>query len=211
MMASLRRGLETATGVVGRRPFAQAKLYDLVLVPAAAVLVLVSVGIGLAADVVTGLVAERSLVPGTEGDFAGKFVEMALLPAFWVGTVLLLYRFVPAAGLRLSDALAGALTTAVLFLLIALGSDLVYAQTTQWSLVYGSLTSVLVFLYSVHLYALALLFGAAVAAERLRGPPPAAEPEPLRARLRGALGGLVRRQPTETDAPAGRAPPGPGP
>jgi membrane protein len=211
MMASLRRGLETAMGVVGRRPFAQAKLYDLVLVPAAALLVLVSVGIGLAAEIVTGLVAERSLVPGSEGDFAGRFVETALLPAFWIGTVLALYRFVPAAGLRLSDALAGALTTALLFLLIALGSDLVYAQTTQWSLVYGSLTSVLVFLYSVDLYALALLFGAAVAAERLRGPPPPGPPVPLRARVRGGLGGLFRRPRVETDTPAGRVPPGPGP
>jgi membrane protein len=206
MMAALRRGLETAMGVADGRPIAQAKLYDLASVAAAAVLVLVSVGIGLAAQLVTDLVAERSLIPGTEGDAAGKLVELALLPLFWVGTALVLYRFVPAAGLRFADALSGALTTALLFSLIVLASDLVYAKTTEWSLVYGSLTSMLVFLYSVYLYALALLFGAAVAVERTRSH--AAAGGPLRGRIRGALLGLIRRERRETSRPGDSPPAG---
>jgi len=192
MMAALRRGLETAMGVVERRPMAQGKLYDFALLAAAAVLVLISVGIGLAADVVTALVAERSLIPGTGGGAAGKVFELALLPLFWVGTALVLYRFVPAAGLRLADSLSGALVTASLFLVISLASDYVYAHTTEWSLVYGSLTSVLVFLYSVYLYALALLFGAAVAVERTLPPGPG---EPLGQQILAGLRGLVRRAP----------------
>ena len=178
-------------GVVGGRPMAQGKLLDFALVAAAAVLVLLSVGIGFAADLVTDLVAERSLVPGTRGDFVGKLVELTLLPLFWIGTALALYRFVPTAGLGFADSLTGALVTALLFMLIALGADLILARTTQWSVVYGSLSSVLVFLYSVYLYALALLFGAAVAVERTLPHPPS--PEPLGATVRAVLRGLVRR------------------
>jgi hypothetical protein len=53
----------------------------------------------------------------------------------------------------------------VLLLAISLASDLIYTRTMQWSVIYGSLTSLLVFLYSAYLFAAALLFGAAVAVE----------------------------------------------
>ena len=55
--------------------------------------------------------------------------------------------------------------TAIILLGISLASDLVYARTTDWSVIYGSLTSLLIFLYSVYLYAGTLLLGAAVATE----------------------------------------------
>jgi membrane protein len=92
-------------------------------------------------------------------------VSIGLVLLLWIATALLLYRFVPAAHLRFSDALVGAIVTAVLLLGISLAGSLLYAKTTNWSLIYGSLTSVLVFLYSVYLCANVLLFGAVVAAE----------------------------------------------
>ncbi len=92
-------------------------------------------------------------------------MSIGLVLALWIATALLLYRFVPAAKLRFRDALAGAIVTAVLLLGISLAGSLLYAKTTQWSLIYGSLASVLVFLYSVYLCANVLLFGGVVAAE----------------------------------------------
>ena len=65
--------------------------------------------------------------------------------------VLLLYRFVPARRLRFADALAGAIFTALLLLAISLGSGWLYGRTSNLSVVYGSLTAALVFLYSVYL------------------------------------------------------------
>jgi uncharacterized BrkB/YihY/UPF0761 family membrane protein len=111
----------------------------------------------------------------------GKAIALTLQFLLWLVTSLLLYRFVPAAGLRLRDALAGAVLTAVLLLALSLASDLVYSKTTDWSLIYGSLTSLLVFLYSVYLYSGALLFGAAVAAEC--SVPRSSDSESLRARV----------------------------
>jgi uncharacterized BrkB/YihY/UPF0761 family membrane protein len=119
---------------------------------------------------------------------------------------MLLYRFVPDRRLRRSDALAGAITTSLLLLVISLASNLVYGSVARLSAVYGSLTAAFVFLYSVYLYASALLFGGEVAAawsapvdslER-----PAAE---AWAALRRALR-IGRRTGPE---PPGRAPEGP--
>ena len=194
MMGAIRKGLERAMGVSEARPFARSKLVDLALVGSAAVLVLVSVGVGLASELGNELVARLSAALGTDGDVAEQAFALGLPLLLWTATALLLYRFVPAAGLRVSDALAGALVTALLVLGISLASSLLHAKTTEWSLIYGSLTSILVFLYSVYLYASALLFGAAVAAEWSR--PREQQPrEPLGVRIRrGALGLFVRRK-----------------
>jgi uncharacterized BrkB/YihY/UPF0761 family membrane protein len=197
MMVAIRKGLERAMGVLDGRPLARSKLVDLALVAGAALLVLVSVGVGLVSEVVSELVANLSTALGTEGEAAEQALSLGLPLVLWTGTALLLYRFVPAAGLRLSDALAGALVTAVLLLGVSLASDIVYAKTTDWSLIYGSLTSLLVFLYSVYLYASALLFGAAVAAEWSR-PRARRESEPLRVRARRGVRGLFVRQEKRT-------------
>ena len=161
MMGAIRSGLQSAIAPDEKRPLVRGKLVDLSLVGAATVLVLLSVGVGLVSQFVRALVAQV----GVGGGVATKAVSIGLVLLLWMATALLLYRFVPAAKLRFGDALAGAVVTAVLFLGISLAGSLLYAKTTNWSLIYGSLTSVLVFLYSVYLCANVLLFGAIVAAE----------------------------------------------
>lgn len=164
MMASIRRGLESVMDAP-RRPAARAKLVDIALLAGAALLVLLSVAVGLVTQFVTELVGEVTHAVGLDGVVLQQAVGVGLPFLLWVVTALALYRFVPAAELRGRDALAGALVTATAVLLISLASDLVYRGTTEWSVIYGSLTSILVFLYSVYLYAGALLVGAAVAVE----------------------------------------------
>ena len=165
MMGALRKGLMAATGVVQGRPIVRAKLVDFALIVGATLFVLVSVAIGLVAELASEVVAHLSAALGIDTVVEGKGIALALAFLLWIVTSLLLYRFVPAAGLRLQDALAGAIVTAIILLGISLASDLVYARTTDWSVIYGSLTSLLIFLYSVYLYAGTLLLGAAVAAE----------------------------------------------
>jgi membrane protein len=161
MMGAIRLGLQSAIAPDDKRPLVRGKLVDLGLVGGATILVLLSVGVGLVSQFVRALVSEI----GVDGGFATKTVSIGLVLLLWMATALLLYRFVPAAKLRFTDALAGAVVTAVLLLGISLAGSLLYAKTTQWSLIYGSLTSLLVFLYSVYLYANVLLFGGVVAAE----------------------------------------------
>jgi membrane protein len=194
MMAAIRQGLERAMDVIESRPAARGKLVDLALIVGAALLVLATVGLTLLGALVQKASDQVGEIAGIGGGtLAGALIHAASF-VVTVGVVLLLYRFVPARGLRFRDGLVGAVVTALVFRLIALASGYIYVKTTRLSVVYGSLTSALVFLYSMYLYASALLFGAEVAAAWSR-PAPAAGGEPLRTQLkRGVLGLFVREK-----------------
>ena len=194
MMTAIRQGLERAMGVTEARPPARGKLVDLALVVGAAVLVVVTVGITLLGALVqkaSGKVGEVFGIGG--GALAGGVIHAASL-AITIVVVMLLYRFVPARGLRFRDGLVGAIVTALLFRLIALASGWIYVKTTRLSVVYGSLTVAVVFLYSMYMYASALLLGAETAAAWSRPPGPGGGPLLTRVR-RGVLGLFVRENP----------------
>ena len=115
------------------------------------------------------------------------------------GVVLLLYRFVPARRLKLGDALAGAIVTALLLLadLARLRRDLrAHAQPQRHLRLAHRRRSI--FLYSVYLYASALLLGAEVAAAWSR--PSIGPSEPLTRQIRRVALGLFVHQ----DLPAAR-------
>ena len=165
MMASIRQGLEAAMQVTASRPMARGKIVDLALILCAAALVLVTVGLTLLGDVVRGATGGLAEATGLGGGALANGVLRAAWFALSIVVVMLLYRLVPARGLRVRDSLAGAIVTAVLLQLISLASGFdPHDKTTRLSVVYGSLTAALVFLYSVYLYASALLLGAEIAA-----------------------------------------------
>jgi membrane protein len=192
MMTAIRQGLETAMHVTESRPLARGKLVDLLLIMSAALLVLVTAGLTLLAKFLqssSGSVANATGLP------AGTLVALLLhggALALSVVVVLLLYRFVPARGLSIRDGLAGAIVTGLLLQLIALASAWTYERATRLSVVYGSLTAALVFLYSIYLYSAALLLGAEVAAGWAAPPPTEAAP-PIRTQVKEAVLGLFVR------------------
>ncbi|HUO72653.1 MAG TPA: YihY/virulence factor BrkB family protein [Solirubrobacteraceae bacterium] len=193
MMRAMRSSLERTMDVQDDRGLVRGKVIDIALVAATAVLVLASVGIGLVTQLVDGVIAGLASAAGVQGSVVKSVVSRLLPLLLWTATLLLLYRVVPAKRPRLGDALAGAVVTAVLLLAISLAAGFIYAHATKWSFIYGSLTSVFVFLYSVYLFASAMLFGAACAAEWSRPHP--ADPEPVSAKLRRRIRGLLH--PTE--------------
>jgi membrane protein len=203
MMAAIRQGLERALDVTETRPPARGKLVDLLLVLGTAVLVLVTAGITLLGNFVqrtSGMVGE--LIGVGAGTLASGLVHAASF-VLSIVVVLLLYRFVPSRGLRFRDGLVGAIVTALLLRLIALASGLIYERTTRLSVVYGSLTSALVFLYSMYLYSSALLLGAEVAAAWTR--PRRAGGGPILTQLkRGLLGLFVRQKAPPAEEPIPR-------
>ncbi len=170
MMSAIRQGLESAMGVTHSRPMARGKVVDLVLVVGTAALVLVTAGITVLGQLVHtaggGVASAADIGAGTLSDGLVRLVAFGLS----IVVVLLLYRFVPARGLRIRDGLAGAIVTATVFQLIALASGFFYERATRLSVVYGSLTAALVFLYSMYVYSCALLLGAEVAAAWARPP-----------------------------------------
>ena len=202
MMGAVRTGLEAALRVDphARRPAMRAKLVDLVLVAGAGALVIAMIAVTVVAQVVTRLVGDAADVVGFDGGVLAEILRAGIPLVVATVVVMLLYRFVPARRLRFGDAVAGGIVTGILLLAISAASAFVYDQVAELSVVYGSITAVLVFLYSVYLYASALLFGAGVAAA-WSAPPAEGPSEPLLVQVRGAIVGLVRRSPP---------PPGPG-
>ena len=193
MMTALRRGLERAMGVTESRPLARGKLVDLALIVGAAALVLVSVVITLLGTLLQTTSGWLGEVLDLGGGVLSAFAQHGATFTLSIVVVLLLYRFVPARGLRIRDGLAGAILTAFAFELISLASGWIFDRTTELSVIYGSLTSALVFLYSVYLYAASLLLGAEVAAAWAR-PQTVGAGEPIRAQVRRGVLGLFVNQ-----------------
>jgi membrane protein len=191
MMGAIRASLNRVMDLQEQRGLVRGKLLDLALVGATAVLVLASVGIGLVTQLLDSLVAGLAGVIGLHGSAAKAVLSRGLAVLLWTGTLLLVYRVVPAKRPRFADALAGAVVAAVLLLAISLAAGFFYSHATRWSFIYGSLTSLFVFLYSVYLFASAMLFGAAFATEWSRPHPP--DEEPLRTKARRRLRGFVHR------------------
>jgi membrane protein len=194
MMTSIRQGLETAMHVVHARPTVRGKLVDFSLVVGTGALVLLTALVTALGGIVEKFVTKH--VGAGYGTLSHTFARL-LAFSLIVGVVLLLYRFVPARGISFRDGLAGALVTSVLLLLISLASGFVYNKASSLSVIYGSLTVGLVFLYSVYLYSSALLLGAEVAAAWAR-PEPLGPGLPVLTQIkRGVLGLFVTQKPTE--------------
>jgi len=192
MTTAIRRGLEHAMGVTESRPLARGKLVDLVLILGATLLTLATVAVTLLGHVVEWDAGRVTGALGLGSGILGDALVRATLFVVSIVVVLLLYRFVPARGLRVRDGVVGAVVTAVLFQLISLASGWIYAKTTKLTVVYGSLTTALVFLYSVYVCASALLVGAEVAAAWSR--PETPNDEPVRTQARKAVVGIFVRQ-----------------
>ncbi len=192
MMAAIRRGLESALGAGESRPLARGKLVDLLLIVSAAILVLLVAALTLFGSRVEEASVPLARVTGLgAGTLAGGFLHLEVF-GITVAVVMLLYRFVPARGLRFGDGVVGAVVTAALLQAITFASNLVYDRASTLSTVYGSLTAALVFLYSVYLYSSALLLGAEIAAAWSR--PPVVDPEPAMVQLKRFLIGLFVQQ-----------------
>jgi membrane protein len=180
MMRAIRQGLGTAMQVAETRSTSRGKLVDAVLVAGAATLVLVSVVITVLGDLLRGVLGDRIGNVAHIDTFVGGISRAAAIVVS-IGVVLLLYRFVPARGLRVRDGWVGAIVTAVLLQLISLASGWITVKTSKLSFIYGSLTVALFFVYSIYLYSSALLFGAEVAS--MWAHPEAAPVKPLKRRL----------------------------
>ena len=168
----------------------------IVLIVGAAALVLVVVFLNLAQAVVFSWIQEPLDRLGLNDGRLEQGLRAGIPLLVTTAIVLLLYRFVPARRLKLGDALAGAIVTAVLLLAISLVSGMIVdrVQSLSISVVYSSLTSALVFLYSVYLAASALLLGAEIAAAWSRPSEPTDEPLSRQIR-RVALGLFVHQDP----------------
>jgi YihY family inner membrane protein len=150
MMAALRNGLEAALAVEERRHAARGKLVDLALVVGAGLLVIATIAVSLVTQIVTSRVGGLAEATGLGNGLSDRALSVVIPFAIAVPTVALLYRFVPSRRLRASATAAGAVVTSLLLVGISTASTLVFESTARLSAIYGSITIVLVFLYSVY-------------------------------------------------------------
>jgi membrane protein len=199
MMASLRIGLEAALKVPQGRPAARAKLVDFILVGISGLLVIVVIGIStfaaLAGRAVDWLSEQLDieLVTSPSGTVVREVLQIILIGVM----TLLLYRYVPAGRLRPRAALAGASFTGIGIWGAAKVLAVVF-DFHRYNVIYGSLASVMAFLFFVYVAAFILLLGAEFAyAWSL---PPGPPGPPLRTQIIDAVKGLVVHPPEPDDA-----------
>ena len=183
------------------RPFVRSKLVDFVLVVGVGVLLAASALLTGVAQIVDRAADEAEENLGALGDLiqAGSFVFGILVPVVIAFvTFALLYRFVPATRVRLRDVLVGALVAAVAFQLLTVGFAYFVRTFGNYDVVYGSLGTVVAFLYFVYLGAIVFLMGAGLAASWRgsaadRRPPSVPDTRPILTRMREMVRGLFVR------------------
>ena len=197
MMAALRAGLEVAMRVQRGRPPVRGKLVDVVLIVGAAALVLVVVFLNLAQAVVFGWIQQPLDALGLDGGLLEQGIRARGAAARDDR------RRAAPLPLRAGEDASASVTPSperssrlLLLLSISLVSGMIFERVKSLSIsvVYASLTSALVFLYSVYLAASALLLGAEVAAAWSHPGPPTDETLPQQIR-RVALGLFVHQEP----------------
>jgi membrane protein len=202
MMAAIRIGLEAALKVDRGRPAVHAKAVDFLLVGVIGMLVLLVVGLSIVGSFVTQRIEDFTEWAGIDTPSFVLLREGVQLVLIFV-TALLLYRYVPAGTLRRPAAIAGATVTAVGIWGASKALAFTFANFSSYNVIYGSLASVMTFLFFVYVVAMILLFGAefAYAWSQPPGPPG----PPVRARLLGFFRGLF----VYVDEPETRDPPPP--
>jgi membrane protein len=189
MMAALRAALNAAWDVEQTRPYLRGKLVDLGLVALVSPIGLASLGL---------TIALRFVGDGSGVSWAPSLIGPLVL-AF--GVVLFLFCVVPAAEVRVRDALVPALFVATAFMAAENLFALYVGHFGNYNAVYGSLGAVIAFMLFVYLVSEVFLLGAEAASEwprvrlSLEQGAPEKPGEPLGRQLKRAAIGLWRRPP----------------
>ena len=202
MFGVVRRSLNIAYDIDGSRPLVHQKLLDLAMLASLFLFFVASV-------VATGILRaarEQSETFPILGSYAeqlgpGWHLISVLLPmVFSFAAFLLLYWIVPAVHVKPRHVWPGALVAAILFEAAKLGFSLYVENFSNYEVVFGSLSLVVIFLFWVFISANIMLFGAEVASEYprvMRGDYDRArsdddpEPKSFIAQVWGFLRGLV--------------------
>ncbi len=166
MFGVIRRSLDIAFDLSGRRPFVREKLVDFGMMALLGVIFLASLG------ATTTLRVAREGIDDTAvlGDLAQALGFGWAIASFVVPAVVsfvafsLLYWLIPARHVRFAHVWPGALLAAVLFETVKLAFGIFLEHFGRYDLIFGSLGAVAAFLFLVFLSANTLLLGAEVSA-----------------------------------------------
>jgi membrane protein len=165
MFGAIRTSLNIAWDIKTPRHFVKQKILDLGMVAGIGVFFLLS--IGTTALLRTTQEASSDILGPLSSDtsFFWRAVPHLMPAIFSFGAFIVLYRFVPAAPVKIGDVWLGALIATIFFETIKNGFSLYVGNFGHYDVVYGSLGAVVALLFWMYLSAVALLFGAEVASE----------------------------------------------
>jgi membrane protein len=203
MFAIIRRSLNTAWDIEVARPFARQKLVDFTMMVILGVLFMASLAATGVLRAAERLSSDIPIAGPLSEDLGLAWVFAAFLIPVLVSFAgfFILYWFLPATHVRPREALVGAAVASFLFELGKLGFATYIENFGNYNAVYGSLGTVVIFLFWVYISANVLLIGAELAAEIpcvMRGDydhPPTLTPAsitPFPVRIRHALFGFFR-------------------
>lgn len=180
MMASIRRAFQTVWEDSAPRSYVRGKLIDFVIVLGTGLVAIVGFGLGIAVKAVAEVGSDVAAALGIEsaGNVLSATAAGAATLALTFGCFLALYRVVPPARSSWDALWPGAAIGAIGFQVATTAYGSYLARFGDLNVIYGSLGAVLGFLLVVWAGAIALLFGAEIAA----GWPPRSPAE--RAQLR---------------------------
>ena len=166
VMAAVRTALNIAWDTGAKRPFFRGKLVDLALIAGAFMATGATLGLTLAANIVR---RGSGHLPQPLPSLAPVVVVIGSVVLLFA-TFTFLYRFVPAVPTRMRGIWPGALTAAAGFEVLQYGFSVYVSFFSHYNRVYGSLGTIVAFMFFVYLAAMVFLFGAEVASEypRLR-------------------------------------------
>lgn len=166
MMASIRRAFQTIWEGSTRRSFVRGKLVDFVVVLGTGLVVIVGFGLSIAVQAVVEVGNDVADAAGIDdaGSVLSATASGAATLALTFGCFLALYRVVPPARPSWDGLWPGAAIGAIGFQAATTVYGTYLARFGDLNVIYGSLGAVLGFLLVVWAGAIALLFGAEIAA-----------------------------------------------
>ncbi|MGI9116089.1 MAG: YihY/virulence factor BrkB family protein [Gaiellales bacterium] len=168
MLGSVRGAMELAwEGFGGTRPFVRGKLVDAVLLTVLVTVVLSSFLIGL-------LLSFVGQVPHGVFGSAGTWHDVGVIVRSWIGpfaslissivVMLLAYKFLPRPRPAFAYAAAGAVIAGIVFEIARRVFTIYLEKIARYDLVYGSIGSIIAFLFFVYIASIILLYGAELGA-----------------------------------------------
>lgn len=159
---ALTTGIGRAFATSTRRPFWQDKLIALVLLGGSGLLLLFSVGIGLAEGILSRLAAR---IPGA-GNGGQLLVDLLgfLLPILLVlAALLVMYRVIPNRPVTIRQVLPGAVVAALLFTGLRSGFTWYATDVARYESFFGPISTVISLLVFLHFASMVVLLGAEIA------------------------------------------------
>ena len=159
---SLSTGVGRAFVTTTRRPFWQDKLIGLLLMGGAGLLVLGSIGIGLAEGIATRLASQ---IPGggQSGELLVRLFGLLLPIVLVLVALLVIYRVVPNRIVTFRQVLPGAIVAALLFTVLRSGFTWYATDVARYESFFGPISTVISLLVFLHLASMVILLGAEIA------------------------------------------------